>query len=383
MAQAVASGAYTVLFPEGLSHDDPSPREFKTGAARIYYQSVAAAAPNECAPVLLPVGLHYDEKRLFGSSVLIVYHPPLELDARLRRPPDAAASEDDRRRHYRALTDELEKSLKKIVYATENWKIHQLLHRARKLVRAERAARAGAKLPQPTMTEQVLAFRRLWTGYNELRHTETDRVDRLLRRIERYDRKLTALAIDDHELDTDRAAATAWINFKLAAQALFVFVVLPPLLLFGLVVNLPPAALVWLVSKHRSKLKKDEATIKILAGSAAFPIAWLIAAAGVAWTAARYALPNGATPTLTFGIGAGTFVLGALGGFFTLHYLRLAVQTLRNIRLRATHADRRDVLRALATERSELCDAVVEIAAGLDLPGTVHDDGRILPDPPG
>lgn len=383
MANAVAAGAYTVLFPEGLSHDDSSPREFKTGAARIYYQSIAATAPDAPMPVLLPVGLHYDEKRLFGSSVLIVYHPPLELDASLRKPPAAGASEEARRAHYRTLTDEFEHSLKKIVYPTENWKIHQLLHRARKLVRAERAARAGATLPPPTMTEQVLAFRRLWTGYNELVQTEPERVTQLLRRIKRYDRKLTALAIDDHELDANATANSVRIHLKLAAQTLLVFAVLPPLLLFGLVINLPPAALVWLISKRRSKLKKDEATIKILTGSVAFPLAWLIVAVFVGWNAAGYGLVPGATSMTAVGTGAVTFVLGALSAFFTLHYLRLAVQTLRNIRLHGTHTDHRDVLRSLRAERSELCDAVVEISAGLDLPGTVQDDGRILDGPDG
>ena len=36
-------------------------------------------------PIILPVGLHYDEKTLFGSNALVAFHPPLVLDPELAR----------------------------------------------------------------------------------------------------------------------------------------------------------------------------------------------------------------------------------------------------------------------------------------------------------
>jgi 1-acyl-sn-glycerol-3-phosphate acyltransferase len=382
LAAAVARGAFTVLFPEGLSHDDPSPRELKTGAARIYYQSVAETPPGKAPPVLLPVGLHYDEKHLFGSSALIVYHPPLVLDAELSTPPPPAAPEEDRRAQYRALTEKIEESLKNIVYATENWKLHHLLHRARKLVRAERAVRAGVRLPQPTMAEQVLAFRRLWTGYNERIQSHPDQVKQLLNRIRRYDRKLAALGIDDHELDSKPTAATGWNDALLVLQTLLVFVLLPPLVLFGLLVNVPPAVLVWLISKRRSQFEKDEATIKIFAGSVAFPVAWVLVAVITAGTAGDLLASNGANVATSLSVGFIAFLAGAFGGYLTLHYARLAVLTIRKIRLRIMHRDHAAAFASLRATRSELCDEVLELATGLDLPGTVLPDGRVLDDAP-
>ena len=36
MSSRIGSGAFTALFPEGVSHDDPCLKQLKTGAARIF-----------------------------------------------------------------------------------------------------------------------------------------------------------------------------------------------------------------------------------------------------------------------------------------------------------------------------------------------------------
>jgi hypothetical protein len=156
---------------------------------------------------------------------------------------------------------------------------------------------------------------------------------------------------------------------------------LPPLVLFGLLVNVPPAALVWLISKRRSQFEKDEATIKIFAGSVAFPVAWLLAAVIAAGTAGNLLASNGANVATSLSVGLLAFLGGAVGGYLTLHYARLAILTIRKIRLRIMHRDHAAAFASLRTTRSELCDEVLELATGLDLPGTVLPDGRILDDP--
>ena len=70
--------------------------------------------------------------------------------------------------------------------------------------------------------------------------------------------------------------------------------------------------------------------------------------------------------------------LAAGGGLAALRYTELARETSRTLRVRLTRARRRIALARLKVERSELFDHLIAMTQGLDLPGDVADDGRIV-----
>jgi len=379
LAGAVAEGRFATLFPEGLSHDEPYPMELKTGAARLYYRACEQLTDGSPAPVIIPVGLHYNKKGVFGSRALVAFHAPLELDPDLASPPTSDESDEDRRRKYRRLTTELGRALHESVHATESWQIHHAMQRARKLIRAERAHRAGVTLGRPDMAERVLGFSRLWTGYNVRTRTHPEEAGKLLDSVREYDEDMRGLGIEDHELDEDPRLASLWLTANLIMQAIVIWFVLPPLLVIGFVVNLPTALALTALSKFASKAYKDEASVKVLVGAIAFPLTWLVVALLVAWGQTRLhtlypQIPN--APVIT---GAFAFFLSALGGIVALMYQRWVSRTMRSIRVRLTQARRSDSIKRLREERSRLFDRLMELSAGLELPGEVAPDGRILP----
>ena len=75
--ERLANGGAVCIFPEGISHSDASLRELKTGAARI---ALDFAAAHEGLRII-PVGLHYDAKQRFRSSVLVRFGEPLTIPA--------------------------------------------------------------------------------------------------------------------------------------------------------------------------------------------------------------------------------------------------------------------------------------------------------------
>jgi 1-acyl-sn-glycerol-3-phosphate acyltransferase len=363
MAASVASGAFALLFPEGQSHDEPFPTELRTGAARLYYRAWERASSGADLPVIVPVGLHYDRKHLFGSSALVSFHPPLEIPPGIEEPPPEGASAEEKRARYRALTDELERSLREVVHATESWDLHHAMHRARKILREERAHRSGASLQKPDMKERVMAFSRLWEGYNDRAQTHPGEVREIVRRIQTYDADLSALGIEDHELYGRRPIFSPRSALSAVLQALLVYFVLPPVLLIGYVVNLPAAALVSLLSRWGAAGRKDVASVKLVAGALAFPLLWSAAALLVAWGDTRlsrlYPQFRGA-PLLT---GAFAFVLSAFGAIVALHYQRVASHTLRAVRVRLTRWRRSSTLERLRAERASLYDELRRLAA--------------------
>ena len=377
LAHAVAGGAYSALFPEGDSHDEPSPTELKTGAARLYYRAYEVTPDGAPHPVIVPVGLHYDQKRAFGSRALVAYHPPLELDPKLAPPLPAEAAHETRKERYRALTDALERALHEVVHATESWELHHTMHRARTLVRAERAHRANTRLKKPDMRERILGFSRLWKGYNERARTHPDEVRRLTERVRAYDAALTDMGVADHELDRAPRLATSGLGVILFLQVILVYLVLPPILLVGYVANLPAAAAVWGISKGSAKKHKDEASLKLVMGLIAFPLSWLAVALLVAWgkTALQSIYPE--IPGAPWVTGVLAFALSALGAYVALIYQRLARQTLRSVRVRWTRLRQREHLRELLQTRSTLYDEIMALASDLELPGHVAPDGRI------
>lgn len=379
LARAVAEGSFSALFPEGDSHDHPDVQELKTGAASLYYRACELTPPGQPLPSILPVGLHYDEKGAFGSNALVSYHPPMEVPVELRGPLPPDLPPEERQERYRRLTAEIDRVLRETAYGLASWQLHHLMQRSRKLVRAERGARAGSTLDKPDMLERVLGFARFWEGYRRRLLTHPREVAELVSRVERYDEDLRALRLEDHELDGDPELGALWPSVLLGLQVVFVYLLLPPVLLIGYVVNLPTALLLRSVARRSSKAYKDEATVKLLLGAVAFPLTWLAVACLVAWGGTELAELYPRVPEAPVLTGVLAFLLSGVSGAVALFYLRLSHRTVRAVRVRFTRARRGRAVRRLRRERGEIFDRVMALAEGLELPGAVAADGRILP----
>ncbi|MBW2254347.1 MAG: 1-acyl-sn-glycerol-3-phosphate acyltransferase [Deltaproteobacteria bacterium] len=380
LAHRVAAGYFSCLFPEGTSHDESHPVEVKTGAARLYYQARQILAEDETPPVILPVGLHYDHKRLFRSEAHVVFHPPLELGPELDVIPAPDQPERERELAY-ALTRDIEQGLHDVAHATDSWETHFLIRRTRKLVRAERAARAGVDPGRPDMRERTLGFERVWSAYHTRLLGRPADVEVLRERIGEYHEDLRALGLDDHQLDHDPRLWSPMLALLLLLQVITVFFLLPPLLLVGYVVNLPTLVFLWAVTRGMARKKKDEATLKVLLGMVAFPITWVVAGVLVWW---GHTLMNALVPALpdtALFAGMVTVVAGIGGGLVALRYFEVARETSRAVRVRFTKVRRRKAIARLQVERVALFEAVMGMAEGLDLPGMVEANGRIVETP--
>ncbi len=376
LARAVCEGRFAALFPEGVSHDEPFPQELKTGAARLYFSAMQMCAGDGPPPVIIPVGLHYDDKTMFRSDALVEFHAPLEIPARLREP---IAEDDDEALRARSaeLTAMLEPILKEVTHATESWELNRLMNRVRSLVRAERARRAGVSLSTPNMVERTLGMARVWTGYYARMRTEPDQVTQLLDRIAAYDQALREVELEDDDLDKPPAIESKWLPWLLAVQAAFVFLVFPPVLLLGSLINVVPYLLIDRVAKMGAKQYKDTATIKLFAGLVLFPLAWLTAALLVGFGQIQLHDSYAGIPRAPWAAGIVTFLTGAFGGALALVYLELVRRTWTSIKIRATRRWGSEIIDQLAHERAALYDEIEDVRRGLELPGEVLDDGRI------
>jgi hypothetical protein len=81
-----------------------------------------------------------------------------------------------------------------------------------------------------------------------------------------------------------------------------------------------------------------------------------------------------ANPVLAAGA---TVVLSVVGAVVILRYFGLAVETLHAMRVRLTRRQSARAVARLRQERAQLCDELLAMAAGLELPGAVRAGGRI------
>lgn len=376
LAERVAAGSLSALFPEGVSHDEPGLQALRSGAARVYYrarQLVGSVPP----PAILLVGLHYDDKQMFRSNALVTFHAPLVLPPELDVTPTGDVDSDEVHELARRLTAHIEATLREVVYATESWELHDLMHRTRRLVRAERAHRAGADPGRTTIGERVLGFARVRAGYYALMQRDPERVAALRQRVAQYDADLRAMQLEDYDLDRPPPLRSKWIAVLLGLQILGVFFLLPPLVVLGYLVNLPTALGLIAIAKLAARKLKDEATVKLLVGMIAFPLTWI--ATGVLAGLGHHQLHLGfpRIPDTPWLAGVTVAVLGALGGAAALRYLSLARETARAVRVRLTRRGATRAVARLRRERDKLFDELVALVEGVALPGQVAEDGRV------
>src|SRR5687768_17245052 len=108
---ALAEGAAVGIFPEGLSHSDPSLAPLKTGAARIALGTFAAHGVR--VPII-PVGTVFRDKNVFRSEALVTVGQPIAWDD---LSPDAGGDG----RAARELTQRIEQALRDVTVNLEQW----------------------------------------------------------------------------------------------------------------------------------------------------------------------------------------------------------------------------------------------------------------------
>jgi 1-acyl-sn-glycerol-3-phosphate acyltransferase len=325
----LAAGGAMALFPEGASHSDPQLRPLKTGAARIAL-SAEAEHDGRLGVVLVPVGLHYERKTRFRSSVLLAVGEPIEVA------PLLAEYTRDERATVTALTERIDTRLDEVVLQAETREIVEGIARVARWT----ASPDGADGDPNDPAAQHRRARELGAAYARMRARDPARVEAIVAEARRYRRTLERLGVRDPwalELTRVHAFAIAGAMLRLVAAA--------PLALVGALMGWIPYRLAGRVAGLVTREADTLGTVKLFAGVAFLFIGWTIEAvvAGVLWGAV-WAVP--------------TFVVGVATGYVALRFEELAREAAEAWRHVAFRALRFPVAQRLVERRRELADTV-------------------------
>ncbi len=249
----IARDGAVALFPEGTSHSDPALRELKTGAARI---ALSAESESHRGLVVVPIGLHFDNKVTFRSSVLLVVGEPIAVAPRL------AEYARDERMAVNELTDVIREHLDDVVLQAES---RELLEGVA-LVAAWTAADGDAQDP----AVRHRRAHRLADAYRRVSANDPVRVDRIARDARDYARMLRRMGVRDPwslELEPVRYTTFAWALVKLT--------VLLPFADIGVILGWMPYRLAGLVAERNAESDDVLGTVKLLSGVVFIGGAWI------------------------------------------------------------------------------------------------------------
>ena len=248
---ALADGDHVLLFPEGITRNEPSIGPVKTGAARIAIGAVECGVEGI---VIRPIGIHYEDKATIRSRVSVQVGGGLPVTGSQSTGVDGV----------HALTDRIDRGLRDVAPDFADWDEAAALTTAAEVV-LRSAAREG---------EAVSV-----AGRDRLASLLDDRCDESRRRVadaaNRYRSGLDALGVGDATFEHRRAGGQ--VGRGVLLDALVALMILP-FAIVGFVVSAIPAAIVFLVGRLRLS-PSVLATVKPLLAIATFGITWAV----VAW----------------------------------------------------------------------------------------------------
>jgi 1-acyl-sn-glycerol-3-phosphate acyltransferase len=323
--EQLARGGAVALFPEGISHSEPSLVPLKTGAARIVLE--AARRFPHLSPLIVPIGLTFEARGTFRSRALLEIGEPIDpaLEIALDRPDEndandandpndanqgagaaaaaagpaqsVAAAGGASAPAVRALTARIDAGLKAVTLNYGSWEEARRIGRAAELFSpapsgaagtaaggaAGAAAGAGAGLPgEPPLAERFALHRALTEGYAELRRRDPERTAAAAAAVDRYDRMLRALGVRDDQVAASYPAAPAVFWVGRTVLRLLVYL---PLALVGIFLNWLPYRVVGEIAARAARTPDVPASYKVFGGIVLFPLAWLLEATLAAWLA--------------------------------------------------------------------------------------------------
>lgn len=332
---ALAAGAAVGIFPEGISHSDPSLAPLKTGAARI---ALGTLASHDIRVPIVPIGSIFRDKNIFRSEALVTVGQPIAWDD--------LSPHGDGQAAVRELTQRIDRALRDVTVNLERWDDATLVELAEAIYAAEFGKASDA-------SEWVARLRTTTETLSHLRRS-SDSVP-LAKDVARHGRVLNRLGLRPRDLveDPKKPGVVWWLLRRLPLGGLIPLAVLA----VGTVAFLVPYRLTG-VLERRARPKDDvRATHKLLVGAIVFP-SWIVALAlviGAAVGPVAGILAFAALPAL------GLFTLG-------LHeqWREASAEATRYLTLRR----RRETIEPLREAQRELAvrlKAVLEQMSGRDL----------------
>jgi len=381
--EQLARGGAVALFPEGISHSEPSLVPLKTGAARIVLE--AARRFPGLSPLIVPIGLTFDARGTFRSRALLVIGEPIDPAPEIaldRNDASVAAAGAASAPAVRALTARIDAGLKAVTLNYGSWEEARRIGRAAELfspapsgaagtaaggageaagAAATAAGATGAGLPgEPPLAERFSQHRALVEGYAELRRRDPERTAAAAAAVDRYDRMLGALGVRDDQVAASYPAAPAVLWVGRTVLRLLVYL---PLALVGIVLNWLPYRVVGEIAARAARTPDVPASFKVFGGIVLFPLAWLLEAALAAWLAG---------PPSTSRAGAALLTLAAapLTGWIALRFDDRRGQLWREARAYLLLRTRRAIAAELQARRAAAAREVAALAELYRAPGS-------------
>lgn len=252
-------GGAMALFPEGTTHSDPQLRELRTGAARIAL-STEAEYGWKMGLKIVPVGLWYQSKTHFRTSVLLVVGQPFEFAGY------AADYANDEYQTVSTVTNQIEAGLDKVVLQAENAELLAAVP-----VLAAWIAPEGKYL---TLAEQHRWTARLFAAYEHLRHTDPAQLDAIA-----YEARIYANTLQTLGVDNPWALEQPSLPAYQLARLILRLAVMLPFALAGLMMSYIPYRLAGPIATYAvGPYDTQTSTIKLILGSLFVLIGWIIEA---------------------------------------------------------------------------------------------------------
>jgi len=260
---ALTGGAAVGIFPEGISHSEPSLSPLKTGAARIALDTSGVLG----APFpIVPVGLVFRARESFRSEAKIVVGEPIAWDELCARGSDDADA-------VRELTSRIDTALRRVTVNLESWEDAPVVESAEAIHAAEYGGTVDA-------ADHVERLRVTTAILKRLRDANDPRWAPLAHDISRHQRLLRRLRLKPSELHGNARAREAirWTFRQLPYSG-----VMPILItIIGGVLFWVPYRLTGAVAKRTAPQFDTISTHKAMYGIVIFT-AWILLVTAVVW----------------------------------------------------------------------------------------------------
>jgi 1-acyl-sn-glycerol-3-phosphate acyltransferase len=250
-------GGVVAVFPEGISHDEPTLQPLRTGAARIALEAVADGGEEDLATIA--VGLVYDTKARFRSRALVRVGEPVGMAGWVE------AYRRDERATVRAVTEDVATQLSRVTPSFSSWtQAKRLSWIADVVVRTP----GGSAPPDVGLADTVDVAGGLAAAEN----LYPEALAQLLVAFAVYARDLDELGVDDAQLARGARRQRMWLS---VLWSVLKVVMALPLAAVGVLVHLVPFQIMKQVAKRPSN-EGIKATVKLLGCFVLFAVTYSV-----------------------------------------------------------------------------------------------------------